>query len=179
MIKTNNRIVITVARADITGAVADAAQLGAATVCAGLAEPSDVSVLSSTSRIIPGIVVVVDRNRDGTLVPCTHAYDTAVAGVVSGADGLQPGMVMEAQDQPHAAGEHPVAMAGRVWCWVDASTETGCGPVRCGDRLTTSETPGHAMRLSDEARAPGTVLGKAMTELLDGRGLVLVLVNLQ
>jgi hypothetical protein len=35
------------------------------------------------------------------------------------------------------------------------------------------------MRVSDESRAPGAVMGKAMTELESGTGLVLVLVNLQ
>ncbi len=35
------------------------------------------------------------------------------------------------------------------------------------------------MKVTDEARAPGAVIRKAMTELPDGRGLVLVLVNMQ
>jgi hypothetical protein len=84
-------------------------------------------------------------------------------------------MVMKAEGQPHAEGEHPVAMTGRVWCRADAAG----GPIRRGDRLTTSPTPGHAMRVSDESRAPGGVIHKAMTGLEAGTGLVLVLVNLQ
>ena len=91
------------------------------------------------------------------------------------ANGLQPGMVMKAGGRPHASGEHPLAMTGRVWCLADASH----GPIQRGDRLTTSPTVGHAMKAADEARAPGTVIGKAMSELREGRGLVLVLVNLQ
>ena len=51
--------------------------------------------------------------------------------------------------------------------------------IRPGDRLTTSSLRGHAMRTSDDARSDGAVLGKAMTELTAGEGLVLVLVNLQ
>ena len=39
--------------------------------------------------------------------------------------------------------------------------------------------PGHAMKVSDTAKAHGAILGKAMTTLEDGRGLVLVLVTLQ
>jgi hypothetical protein len=35
------------------------------------------------------------------------------------------------------------------------------------------------MRVNDEGRSPGAVIGKAMTELAEGKGLVLVLVNLQ
>jgi hypothetical protein len=35
------------------------------------------------------------------------------------------------------------------------------------------------MKVTDESKAPGAVIGKAMTELPTGKGLVLVLVNLQ
>ena len=66
-------------------------------------------------------------------------------------------------------------MTGRVWVYVDASF----GAVQPGDLLTTSSTPGHAMLASDHGRAFGAVIGKAMTELKEGKGLVLVLVNLQ
>lgn len=45
--------------------------------------------------------------------------------------------------------------------------------------MTTSETPGHAMKASDRDRAYGAVIGKAMSELNEETGLVLVLVNLQ
>jgi hypothetical protein len=84
-------------------------------------------------------------------------------------------MVMQAEGRPHAAGEHPLAMTGRVWCLADAAH----GPILRGDRLTTSPTVGHAMKAVDEARAPGAVIGKAMSELPEGLGFVLVLVNLQ
>jgi hypothetical protein len=48
-----------------------------------------------------------------------------------------------------------------------------------GDMLTASATPGHAMKATDLAAAQGAIIGKAMTRLDHGRGLVLVLVNLQ
>ena len=48
-----------------------------------------------------------------------------------------------------------------------------------GDLLTTSDVPGHAMKVVDSGKAQGAVLGKAMTRLEGGRGLVLVLVSLQ
>jgi hypothetical protein len=121
------------------------------------------------------MVMVIDREQDGKLTPCARPYDTAVAGVLSGANGLQPGMVMQAEGQPHAAGEHPLAMTGRVWCLADAAH----GPIQRGDRLTTSPTLGHAMKALDPARADGAVIGKAMSELESGTGPVLVLVNLQ
>ena len=74
-----------------------------------------------------------------------------------------------------ADGEYPVALTGRVWCWCDASN----APIVPGDRLTTSDTPGHAMSATDSIRAPGAVIGKAMSSLTEGRGLVLVLVQPQ
>jgi hypothetical protein len=66
-------------------------------------------------------------------------------------------------------------MTGRVWCREDA----GYGAIAPGDLLTTSATPGHAMRATDVSRRAGAVIGKAMTSLEGGRGLVLVLVSLQ
>jgi len=68
-----------------------------------------------------------------------------------------------------------VALSGRVYCWVDASH----GAIEPGDLLTTSATPGHAMKAVDPEKARGAILGKAMTGLKEGRGLALVLVTLQ
>jgi hypothetical protein len=53
------------------------------------------------------------------------------------------------------------------------------GPIKPGDLLTTSEVTGHAMKTTDAARSHGTIIGKAMSSLEQGEGLVLVLVNLQ
>jgi hypothetical protein len=45
--------------------------------------------------------------------------------------------------------------------------------------LTTSSVPGHAMKATDRERSFGAVIGKAMSPLEEGQGLVLVLVGLQ
>jgi hypothetical protein len=137
-----------------------------------LAEPFDID---DAYEVVPGMVVVIDPARDGQLIPCSQPYDTAVAGVVSGARGLSPGMVMAADDVPLANGRHPVAMTGRVWVMADATTS----PIRRGDRLTTSSILGHAMRADSARPTDGAVIGKAMSELHDGQGWVLVLINLQ
>jgi hypothetical protein len=68
-----------------------------------------------------------------------------------------------------------VALTGRVYVQAD----TVNGPIQPGDLLTTSLTPGRAMKVTDHARAQGAILGKAMTGLAAGEGLVLVLVSLQ
>ena len=68
-----------------------------------------------------------------------------------------------------------ITNASRAYALADATQ----GAIKPGDLLTTSGTPGHVMRASDSGRRSGAVLGKAMTSLKDGKGLVLVLVGLQ
>ncbi len=126
-------------------------------------------------RIEPGMVVAIDPHNPGRLQLSTGAYDRTVAGIISGAGGVKTGMTMS-QEGTVADGGHAVALTGRVYCWVDATT-MGVQP---GDLLTTAELPGHAMKVTDHNRAAGAIIGKAMSSLPQGeRGLVLVLVSLQ
>jgi hypothetical protein len=123
----------------------------------------------------PGMIVSIDPKNPGQLTLSTLVHDKKVAGIVSGAGGVKPGMLM-GQHGSVADGKHPVALTGRVYCWVDADAN---GAIEPGDMLTTSATPGHGMKVTDHARATGAIVGKAMTALEKGKGLVLVLVNLQ
>jgi hypothetical protein len=136
-----------------------------------LAEPFEITAAHS---IQPGMVVAIDPDRPGRLRITDKAYDRTVAGIISGANGINPGLTMR-QEGTVADGAHPVALTGRVYCWVDASN----GPIEPGDLLTTSATLGHAMKVTDHAKAQGAIIGKAMTGLERGKGLVLVLVTLQ
>jgi hypothetical protein len=137
-----------------------------------LAEPFNVCGQRSGQ---PGMVVCIDPENPGNLVVSKKTYDRTVAGIISGAGGVKPGMLM-GQKGTRADGEHPVAMTGRVYCRADASNAA----IRPGDLLTTSQTPGHAMKVTDHDRANGAILGKAMTGLEAGdKGLVLALVALQ
>ena len=141
-----------------------------------VAEPFRISPRPGRAAIEPGMVVVIDPDHPGDLALSSRAYDRRVAGVISGANGLAPGMVMAARGDAYADGDHPIALTGRVWTNCDA-TESAIEP---GDLLTTSGTPGYAMKVADYARAPGAVLGKAMTRLArGGTGVVLTLVSLQ
>ncbi|MCB9780196.1 MAG: hypothetical protein H6742_16635 [Alphaproteobacteria bacterium] len=122
-------------------------------------------------EIEPGSVMVHDG--DGRSVPCSQAYDRKAVGVVSGAGSFRPAMLLgDRADRSHTA---PIALVGRVWCKADASF----GAIDVGDLLTTSPTPGHAMVASDPARAFGAVVGKALSRLDAGTGMVLMLVTLQ
>jgi hypothetical protein len=126
------------------------------------------------TEIEPGMVVAIDPTNPGKLEVSAKAYDRRVVGILSGAGGVAPGMLM-GQAGTLADGDHAVALSGRVYVWADASN----GPISAGDLLTTSSHPGHAMKVKDHGKAQGAILGKAMTGLSKGRGLVLVLVTLQ
>jgi hypothetical protein len=135
-----------------------------------LAEPF---TISEPDNLAPGTVVIIDPDNPGQLKMSTEAYDTRVAGIVSGAGGINPGVTL--RQQSLSLGDQNVALVGRVYCLVDASY----GPIQPGDLLTTSDTPGYAMKVKDMSKAQGALIGKAMTSLSEGKGLVLVLVTLQ
>ena len=121
----------------------------------------------------PGTLMVIDEHNAGQLTISRSAYDSRVAGIVSGAGGVNPGMTLR-QDQV-LDGDAIISIAGRVYVKAEAFTH----PIKPGDLLTTSSLPGHAMKAAERNRAQGAVIGKAMTELGRDTGLVLVLVNLQ
>ncbi len=120
-----------------------------------------------------GSVVVIDENNPGQLIESTLPYDKKVAGIVSGAGGIQPGLTLKQEGVME--GSQNIALSGRVY--VLATTENGA--IKPGDRLTTSSLAGHAMKATDSNQWDGAVIGKAMSGLENGEGLVLVLVNLQ
>lgn len=119
----------------------------------------------------PGTAMVV--TEEGTLCASHTAYDRRVAGVISGAGGYRPGIVL---DRPTPMpGRAPIALVGKVYCKVDACHHA----VGVGDLLTTSGMRGHAMKATDPARAFGAVIGKSLGALASGVGLVPILVALR
>ena len=118
-----------------------------------------------------GDVVVIDPDHDERVIKSYKANDSALAGVIS----TYPAMLIGAME---SASDTPLALAGRVPVKVSAEN----GAIRRGDLLTTSDTPGHAMRATPievngiEFYAPGTIIGKAMEELETGTGTVIVLI---
>jgi hypothetical protein len=127
--------------------------------------------VASAAEIDPGTVMVLSEG--GALKPSESAYDRRVAGVISGAGDYQPGLILGRGDSSHE--RMPLALVGKVYCKVDATY----GTIEVGDLLTTSPTPGHAMKASDPVKAFGSVLGKALRPLHTGLGLIPVLVSLQ
>ena len=119
----------------------------------------------------PGTVMVI--NEFGALQESCQAYDKRVAGVISGAGDYKPGILLDKQRSRE--NRMPVALLGKVYCKVDAQW----APIQVGDLLTTSPTPGHAMRASDPTQAFGSVIGKALSPIPRGQGLIAILVALQ
>ena len=136
---------------------------------ADCAEAFDLS--ESMIAVEPGTVMVLDQ--DGKLRVSEEAYDRKVAGVVSGAGDYRPGIVLGRSATQ--AQKPPIALIGKVYCKVDASY----GPITVGDLLTTSDTPGHAMRAENISQSFGAVIGKAMAPLTTGQSLIPILIALQ
>jgi hypothetical protein len=127
--------------------------------------------VTEDADIEAGTVLVIDSDNPGKLKVSRSAYDSKVAGIVAGAKGMGSGVRLGVGQF-----DYDVALAGRVYCKVDA-TEAA---VQAGDQLTTSGTAGYAMKATDYDRARGAVLGKAMQSLAEGqKGQILVLVTLQ
>ncbi|MEQ9626548.1 hypothetical protein [Coleofasciculus chthonoplastes] len=120
---------------------------------------------------IPGSVMVL--NDDGLLQPSNRAYDKRVVGIISGAGKYKPGLLLDKQDRE--SNRSPIAIMGKVYCMATADV----APINVGDLLTTSHISGHAMKVTDEHKAFGAVVGKALAPFTDGTGLIPVLVALQ
>jgi len=127
--------------------------------------------IAADQQLEPGTVMVL--GEEGTLHQSQHPHDKRVAGVISGAGDYKPGIVLDRRPTQHQ--RQPVALLGKVFCKVDAQY----APIEVGDLLTTSATPGHAMKAGGPLQAFGAVIGKALRPLKDGQGLIPILIALQ
>ena len=156
-------------------------QSGQATISMS-GEAGDISFLNAANCAVdfnvvdfasaePGTVMVMVE--DGQLRQSDRSFDKRVVGVVSGAKDTQSGIVLDRQIA--SFGRKPIAVMGKVFCKVDATL----APIEVGDLLTTSPTAGHAMKADNPNRAFGAVIGKALSTLRSGTGLMPVLITLQ
>jgi hypothetical protein len=121
--------------------------------------------------VAAGTVMVIDHT--GKLRESVDAYDRRVAGVVSGGGDLKPGIILG--HTRRAGCRRSIAVVGQVRCKADASM----APIEVGDLLTSSSTPGHAMKADDPTRAFGSIIGKALESVATGKALIPILVALQ
>jgi hypothetical protein len=127
--------------------------------------------IADVEHIEPGTVMVL--GDEGALYQSHQPYDKRVAGVISGAGDYKPGIVLDKRQSQHK--RQPVALLGKVYCKVDAQYAS----IEVGDLLTTSATPGHAMKAGEPLQAFGTVIGKALRPLKEGQALIPILIALQ
>jgi len=122
-------------------------------------------LINASGPLSAGDVVVADPARPETVMRTAKPYDTAVVGVVS----TDPAITLS-----KSKGSVPLALAGRVP--IKASAENG--PIRPGDLLTTSGTPGYAMRCGSRERCQGAIVAKSLGALESGTGTITALVML-
>ena len=127
-------------------------------------------------NVEPGTVMILSENY--SLQTSYQEYDKKVAGIISGAGGYSPAIILgkeQKSDSQKNRRRLPIALVGKVYCKVDARHS----PIETGDLLTTSSTKGHAMRAQDPTKAFGAVIGKALGSIKHGMGMIPVLVTLQ
>jgi hypothetical protein len=149
----------------------DGSSLTSANTLCGGDYAESVDVVGNRAQYEPGDVLVLDTGSPGKFLKSTEPYSTVVAGIYS----TKPGAIGRRQTTPKTPDEVPMAMVGIVP--VKATAENG--PIRVGDLLVSSSTPGLAMKGADRSRMLGAVIGKAMGSLDSGTGVIEILVTLQ
>lgn len=144
------------------------------TYVAGSDFAESLPALGGKSAYGPGDVLIMAAGATGAVSKTGRPYDRRVAGVYSTRPGVlgaeKEGGVTRVDPE-----DVPVAIVGIVPTKVSAEN----GAVRVGDQLTTSRTPGYAMRCTNRARCVGAVVGKAMEPVERGRAVIKVLVTLR
>lgn len=136
-------------------------------------------VAGSKKQYEPGDVVVLSKQQPGAVEKCCRPNDVKVAGVYS----TRPGLIGADKNGQTRIDESdiPVAITGIVPTKITAES----GAIEPGDLLTTSSTPGHAMKAKprvvdgEEIYRTGSILGKALEPLEKGTGVIKVLITLK
>lgn len=156
-------------------------------------------IYDSKANTEPADVVVADPMSKESVIKSSIPYQTAVLGVVSTKPHMTMGMELVTDEKTgkplsDAKPAARLALTGRVP--VKVSSENG--PIVPGDLLTTSSTPGYAMKwslldvnsakdfddlkriLSENEKRRSAVIGKAVESFSDqGTGKIMVLISLQ
>lgn len=144
-----------------------------------------------------GDVLVADPSVKESAIVSNQPYQSSVIGVVSTEPHLTMGMNMVIDEEtgnplPEVSATR-LALTGRVPCKVTDEN----GPIMPGDLVTTSSTPGHAMKwtlldvneaqdfdelkqmLAENETRRNAVIGKALEAHNGGTGEIVVLISLQ
>jgi hypothetical protein len=121
----------------------------------------------------PGDVLAISTRSDRTMEKSSVPYSTLVAGVFA----TKPGVLLtEASVDADLSATVPMAVVGIV----PTSVCTENGPIRRGDLLVTSSTPGCAMKADPSRIVPGCLLGKALQDFdADRAGTIKILLSVK
>jgi len=144
-----------------------------------------------------GDVLIADPAKKESVIVSNQPYQSSVVGVVSTKPHLTMGMELVVDEKTGAplpdVQATRLALTGRVPCKVTDEN----GPIEPGDLLTSSSTPGHAMKwtpvdldqaadfqelkalLTENEMRRHAVIGKALESHSGGTGKIMVLVSLQ
>lgn len=145
----------------------------------------------------PGDLLIADPDKKESVVVSSEPYQSAVVGIVSTDPHLTMGMELVIDEVTGSAipgvKATRLALTGRVPCKVTDEN----GAIQPGDLLTTSSTPGHAMKwrpvdlsgakdfeelkqmLTENEMRRHAVVGKALEAHDSGTGKIMVLISLQ
>lgn len=141
----------------------------------GGADLAEYFKVDASMKVEAGTVLSVMSDGSAKLQIAEKAYDAKVVGVISGANGVSPGLMLQQKGVETVDGDYPIAITGRVYVKADATKN----PIKVGDLLTTSDMKGHAMKVKSYKKAQGAIIGKALTDLNEGTGMVLVLLGVK
>jgi hypothetical protein len=115
--------------------------------------------------VTAGDVLELDPENPGQYRKSSGACSVLVAGVVS----ESPAIVLGGETSVEARAL--LALVGIV----PVRVTNEAGPIEVGDLLVSSSTPGYAMRWEESLDRPCAFLGKALSPMLSGTGIILVL----
>jgi len=154
-------------------------------------------IYDSHGTTVAGDVIIADPEKKESVIISNKPYQSSVLGIVTTSPHLVMGydLVMDEKTGEAIPGVQAtrLALTGRVPCKVTDEN----GPIRPGDLVTTSSTPGYAMKwtpvdiskakdfdelksmLAENEMRRHAVIGKAVEALEGGTGKIMVLVSLQ
>lgn len=144
--------------------------------CFNAGSGADVAERINTSEAVEaGDVIEIDPANPGLYCKARVSYSTRVAGVISTAPAITLGNAFDSKVEKWEDSRPLLALAGRAP--VKVTTENG--PIKIGDFLTTSSTPGYAMCCAVPSQCTGAIPRKALEPLEKGTGIVMVQVALR
>jgi len=124
--------------------------------------------VSSQNLEAGDIVSLAGDGNDTAVIKSTGVYQKEIIGIVS----TEPGITLSSEAVKDAAHPnlYPIALSGRVPLKVSAEN----GPIKAGDQITSSLTPGVGMKATSSGKVVAQALGEFNGE---GIGKIMVFVN--